>query len=48
MILDENKIEEIANIVAKFAPDMRYCDCIELVKKLIELDLIKGVNNDIK
>lgn len=47
-MVNEEKVEEIADIVAKLAPDMRYCDCIALVKKLIDLDLIKGVDNDIE
>lgn len=40
------KIEEIANILFELNLGLRPCDCIAIVSKLIELDLIKGVDYD--
>lgn len=42
---NEEKIEKIADIIAPLVPDIRYCECIAIIKKLIELDLIKDIND---
>ena len=34
---DEEKIQQLANIIAPIAPDLRGCDCTMIATKLIEL-----------
>lgn len=43
----EEKIEKLADIIAPITPDLRYCDCIVIATKLIELNIIKEFD-DIK
>lgn len=41
----EEKIEKLVDIIAPFVPNLRYCDCIAIITKLVELDLIKDLDN---
>lgn len=43
---NEEKITKLADIIAPISLGLRYCDCISIAKKLIELDLIKEFDND--
>ena len=35
---DKEKIQQLANIIAPIAPDLRGCDCTVIATKLIELN----------